>query len=234
MFAAALSWFDRQRPAPKHGELPAPAPGPDRLAEIARPDDEPAADGDRRLFDDDGEPIRPPGAQDRPADARADSGKRETPAERVESATVALDNREATVTPTDPPYYPAASPAHVAGGYADGGPVPAREPVVAGQLDRDLAATKRQGDWPEPPDYGRPPTRTGEVLLEIDQQIAGSLAARNQALRAQLRTVAAERDAARKRVAELELTVKALGEVIAHAAGHDKASDTTSDADGGE
>ena len=43
-----------------------------------------------------------------------------------------------------------------------------------------------------------------------------------------------ELDAARKRVGELELTVKALGKLVQHAAGHDKTGTAASGTEGGE
>jgi hypothetical protein len=100
-------------------------------------------------------------------------------------------------------------------GFADGGPV--GHPCSA-----DPGEARRQADFPEPPDYHRPPTSTGRLLLEIDVQIAGSLASRNQILRRQLVDEQDRRERAERRVAELDLTVKALGKLIAHAAGHDK------------
>ena len=212
MLSAALSWFDRQRPAPKHADertLPADAfTPPDAGAVEAGRFDAPG-----RLHDAQVETLAAhmPRAQ---AEAIVAADERR-------SVTVALDNGEATFTPTGPALHPTANPARVAGGYADGGPVPAREPVVAGQLDRDLAATKRQADWPEPPDYGRPPTSVGQITVAMDQEIAGSLAtARGEslALERRLRRAAEDRYAvaeagrvrALSRVAELELVVKKL------------------------
>lgn len=201
MLSAALSWFDRQRPAPKHADertLPADA-------------------------------FTPPDAE------AMEVGRWEAPSHDTATVSLTLDNREAVVTPTGPAHYPATNPAHVAGGYADGGPVPVREPVVAGQFDRDLAATKRQSDWPEPPDYGRPPTSVGRVTVAMDREIAGSLAtARGEslALERRLRRAAEDRyavaEAARvkavARVAELELVVKSLA----------KDADTATGEEGGQ
>ena len=126
----------------------------------------------------------------------------------------------------------------------------------------DPLSSRRQSDWPVPPDYGRPPTATGALLLAIDQQIAGSIAARNQELRralvdaqarairertrrqdalVRLATVQAQRDALQAErdrlaahVAELKRTVDALGALVVHAAGHDKTAPAASDAEGGE
>ncbi|HEY8977701.1 MAG TPA: hypothetical protein VIN75_26035 [Burkholderiaceae bacterium] len=119
--------------------------------------------------------------------------------------------------------------------------------------DRDPGENRRDADWPTPrPSYSN--TSTGRVLAAIDDRIDDTLRQRNQALRTQLRgktaelaqerslrqdaqaRLASERDAARTRIAELELTVAALGEKLAkaekllgvvgaavkHAIGHDK------------
>lgn len=109
--------------------------------------------------------------------------------------------------------------------------------AVVETADR-LPAPEMDPDWgggaaTEPPAYTG---TTGRVLADIDAAISESLQRRNQFLRGQLRDVTAdlarERSqrqdaqaqlaAAEERIAELELTVKSLGEVIAHAAGHDK------------
>lgn len=203
MLSAALSWFDRQRSAPKHADertLPADA-------------------------------FTPPDADAMEAGRwEAPHGDAPAPAAPYEGLLATLQGDYA------PPPAPAApNPARVAGGYADGGPVPAREPVVAGQFDRDLAATKRQADWPEPPDYGRPPTGVGALTVAMDREIAGSLAtARGEslALERRLRRAAEDRyalaEAARvkalARVAELELVVKSLA----------KDADTATGEEGGE
>lgn len=177
------------------------------------------ATDDRRLFDDAGQPIRHPG-HDAPVHVSPLSGPRPVAPEH-------------SVAPQD-------------------APAPCADPL----------SSRRQSDWPVPPDYGRPPTATGALLLAIDQQIAGSIAARNQELRRELvdaqarairertrrqdalvrlATVQAQRDAlrseldaARKRVGELELTVKALGKLVQHAAEHDKAGAAASGTEGGE
>lgn len=103
-------------------------------------------------------------------------------------------------------------------------------------------------------DASRPihPRSTSRVLGRIDEQLVDAAWRDNARLRkerdeartdygvergerlaahALLSQVRIERDAALKRVAELELTVKALGEVIAHAAGHERAA---SSEEGGE
>lgn len=232
MLSAALSWFDRQRPTPKHAEeraLPAPELDPDWPANRNLGDD-------RRLFDEAGAPVRIPG-DEHPSGARPDTGRWEAPHGDVPATAAPYEGLLATLqgeyTPTPTPAAP--NPAHVAGGYADGGPVPAREPIVAGQFDRDLAATKRQADWPEPPDYGRPPTSVGQITVAMDQEIAGSPAAargESLALERRLRRAAEDRYAvaeaarvkAEARVAELELVVKSLA----------KNADTATDEKGGE
>lgn len=170
-------------------------------------------------------PVDPEHAEREAAAIRGATGRQ--PAEDTAAAAAVLEAR---------------SP-RVAGGYATGGPVPA----PAGYADE----ARRGPDWPEPPDYGRPPTRTGELLLKIDEEIAGSLARRNQVLRRDFATAVAElgreqllrktaetqRDTAQARVADLELTVGALGEKLAatekalvhvvgairHAIGHEQA-----------
>lgn len=148
---------------------------------------------------------------------------------------------------------------------------PDRLPPRTETREVDPGEAKRGPDWPEPPDYGRPLTATGQLLTRIDEDIAGSLAARLQRIaeeryaraergrveagararhaesllvsersarqNAQARLVAVEdeRDGlaqrlaawveeaqrAKARIGELELTVRSLGQVIAHAAGHD-------------
>ncbi len=122
----------------------------------------------------------------------------------------------------------------IAGGFSEGGYVPnprqgapgdvrqsvASAAVEAAQalLDRSALPEGMRGqDWPEPPDYQRPPTRTGELLLQIDEQIAGSLATRNQLLRRQHADALDRARRAEARVAELELTVGALGGKLASA-----------------
>lgn len=272
MFSAVLSWFDR-KPAPVDEPLPVPELA-GWLAEIARPDDEPAmdapsppaalpADEDRRLFDEAGDPVRIPG-DERPAGAREDCGHWAVEVARAEvgdadahlaeyltalaqldlpapaanartgSVEVTVDNTTAVFTPAEPLPRSAAE-------------------VLTEIRERDPGEAKRGPDWPEPPDYGRPLTATGQLLTRIDEEIAGSLAARLQriaedryaqaergrltalyslrlargdlagerALRqdAQARLVAVEgeRDSALSRVAELELTLRALGrETDAH------------------
>lgn len=117
----------------------------------------------------------------------------------------------------------------------------------------------------EPSSYSN--TTTGRVLASIDDAIGGTLQQRNQILRGQIRDVTAqlageraqrqradaslgavrgERDAAFARVAELELTVGALGSkldgadkalritgaAIRHAIGHDESAAT--EQEGGE
>jgi hypothetical protein len=90
---------------------------------------------------------------------------------------------------------------------------------------RDPGEANRRPDFPEAPDYSR---RALGALARIDDALDGNLRATNQRLRRDLtaaidarRLVEHERDAALARVAELELTLRALGRVVMHAAGHD-------------
>lgn len=124
--------------------------------------------------------------------------------------------------------------ARIAGGFATGGYVPDPRQAAASDVRQSAASAAvdaaqallarvappegvRGQDWPEPPDYQRPPTRTGELLLQIDEQIAGSLATRNQLLRRQHADALDRARRAEARVAELELTVGALGGKLASA-----------------
>lgn len=198
------------------------------------------ATDDTRLFDD---AFTPPDAEametgrfDAPArlhDAQVDALAEHMPRAEAETLVAADEYLAAQMTAAaraevpEPPTVYDGIVSSLQGSYVSSG-----APVECASADP--LASRREADWPEPPDYGHPPTRTGELLLEIDQQIAGSLAARNQALRAQLRTVtaelAAERSArqdaqlqlaaARDRIAELVLTLRALGGAIHHANQH--------------
>lgn len=130
---------------------------------------------------------------------------------------------------------------------ASGGPVPASEAVrefvpymdqmraarertaaevLRERSDPDPGEATRTGDFPESPDYSR---RASRALGRIDDAIEDNLREANQRLRRDLRaeidyrrTVEHERDAALARVAELTLTLQALGRVVVHAAGHDE------------
>jgi hypothetical protein len=160
-------------------------------------------------------------------------------AERVVAETEAADAHLAehltavahAEAPEPPPVYDGIV-ATLQGDYRSGG-------ASADCPSADPLASRRESDWPEPPDYSHPPTRTGELLLEMDRLIAGPIAARNQSLRrrlgdaearaarerslrqdAQARLVTAEAradaaeaelESARGRIAELVLTLRAVG-----------------------
>jgi hypothetical protein len=121
------------------------------------------------------------------------------------TAAVTVDNRDGVFTPA-----PDAAPFHPAG------PEPG-----------DPGAANRTPDFPEPPDYRRPASRP---VVRIDDAIEDNLRATSQRLRRDLRAeidrrrvVELQLDIALARVAELDLTLRALGKVVVHAAGHDTA-----------
>lgn len=186
---------------------------------------------------------------------------------QVETLSAHMPRAEAETLVTVDEHFAAQVTATATGGWHAGQPVGDVAGALAALRERleadpapsaDPLAAHRQPDWPEPPAYDHPPTRTGQLLLAIDEQIAGSLAVRNQALRDQLRTALAERlrersmrqDAQvrlaqaetelaalragrakdRDRIAELVLTLRALGEKT-DPAGHESAA---SDEEGGE
>jgi hypothetical protein len=206
MLSAALSWFDRsRRDRQPDGPLPVPQMDPDWprcLADpspqfvpvpVAQPDDEPGMDA-------------PPVEDRRLFD---DAGQ---------PIRIPGDEAPANPHPDTGLRFPRTTPS---------GPSTDTQCAVAEEL-----AAARHADWSTPtPDY----SRTGSVLAGIDKAIDDSLAASNQALRVRLRHAEAEwahersqrQDtqvrlvAAQARIAELELTVRALGGLVAHAAGHD-------------
>lgn len=131
-----------------------------------------------------------------PQDAVSEAARQRAQAvlDAARTAELAVDNRTATFTPSAPP-------------------------------EQDPGAANRRPDFPEPPDYSR---RAHGAVARIDAALDGNLRAANQRLRADLRaaidhgrTVELERDTALARVAELELTLKALGRFVVHAAKHD-------------
>ncbi len=154
-----------------------------------------------------------PEVPERPADAPPLAGRYELPQDGQPYAeggivqtpvAVTVDNRAAVFTPT-----PGATPFHPA------------EPEPG-----DPGAANRTPDFPEPPDYRRPASRT---VVRIDDAIGDNLRATSQRLRRDLRAeidrrrvVELQLDIALARVAELDLTLRALGKVVVHAAGHDK------------
>lgn len=154
-----------------------------------------------------------PEVQERPTDAPPLAGRYELPQDGQPyaeggivqaTAAVTVDNRAAVFTPT-----PGATPFHP----------PGSEPG-------DPGAANRAPDLPEPPDYRHPASRT---VVRIDDAIEDNLRATSQRLRRDLRAEIDRRrvvelhlDIALARVAELELTLRALGKVVVHAAGHDK------------
>lgn len=122
----------------------------------------------------------------------------------VRAVELTIGNRDAVFTPA-----PGAALPHV--------PEPA--------ADADPGAANRRPDFPEPPDYS---CRAQGAVARIDAALDENLRAANQRLRADLRaaidhgrTVELERDTALARIAELELTLKALGRFVVHAAKHD-------------
>lgn len=176
-----------------------------------------APTGDRRLYDDAGDPIRPADATDRPADAHPDAGRWEAPSAVADDDAAGHHEFVGLVATLQGAYVPEAAQA------------PLAAPV------------------PPPPGYSR--TSTGRVLADVDGALFESVWQDNTRLRrerdAALADAATERSARRdaqarlaqaetergtllagfagacERITELELTVKALGGLVAHAAGHD-------------
>lgn len=169
---------------------------------------------------------------ERPADAHPAAGQWEPPHDAPEAASggpvsVAEAVREVV------PYMDQMRTAHRAN-IAEAFGVPYPNGMTVHDLwgdapEPDPGAANRTSDFPEAPDYRQIELRARGAVARIDDAIEENLRETNQRLRRDLRaeidhrrTVEHERDAALARVAELTLTLQALGRVVVHAAGHDE------------